>query len=46
MYKKTILFAIVALGAIGLALEYFYPELGLKKKAGYWYNRGRKAVGV
>lgn len=46
MSKKTILFAIVALSSIALALEYFYPELGLKKKTEYWYNRGRKAAGI
>jgi hypothetical protein len=44
--KKSLLFAIVALSAVALALEYFYPELGLKKKAGYWYNRGRKIAGI
>lgn len=44
--KKSLLFAIVLLGAVAFALEYFYPELELKKKAGYWYNRGRKAAGI
>lgn len=46
MFRRTLLIAVAALTLVSLMADLIYARRPFRRRAGYWFERGKKAVGL